>query len=359
MENNKIKIAITQGDINGVGYEMIFKTFAEPEMLDICTPIIYGSQKAANFHKKTLGARCQLNFIQRAEDAAEGKINIVDCTNDFSHVEFGQFTETAAAAEIKSIERVLADAKANLFDAMVCSPMNMESFRIGNINFEGEKEFILKAFETKSALQEIFINEEAKLSFITENNVSKDEETVDYDSIKSKIRSLYGALRRDFRISNPRIAVISENHNSDEDWKNKITEILRALSNEGIQAFGPYQEKQFMESENYVSFDGLISFCPQDAKISTCILAEHDSIILLTGMPKVCTIPNTDSQYDIAGKGLADESMMRKAIYLAIDTCRFRNEYDLPFANPLQKLYKEKPDNGDKRRFSIPKKKEQ
>lgn len=359
MENNKIRIAITQGDINGVGYEMIFKTFAEPEMFDLCTPIVYGSQKAANFHNKTLATQCQLNFINKAEDAADGKINILNCSDEYSRVEFGHLTETAAAATIKTIERVVADANANLFDVVVCSPMEMNSFSIGNINFPGEEEFILKSFKAQSASQEIFINEIIKASFVNKDQTAENEEMTGSDFIASKIRSLYNSMRRDFRISNPRIAVLSDSENTEEETASQISEALKKLSYEGIQAFGAYQEKPFTESVYYASFDGLLYIYPQKGKTEHSILSEHDNIILLTGMPKICIILDTDSQYEIAGKGIADESMMRNAIYLAIDTFRFRQEYDRPFANPLQKLYKERPDSGEKMRFAIPKKKEQ
>lgn len=341
MENDKIKIAITQGDINGIGYELILKAFAEPEMLDICTPIIYGSRKAATFHAKTLGLQCPFNFIDKAEDAADGKVNLVKCSEEHSRVEFGNSTETSVAAAVESLGKAVGDAQGNAFDALVCSPMGKTAVKVGDAEFQGTKEFIAKSLESEPTAYEIHISNATR-------TMCMDKTSADSDIIATKIRLLHKSLRRDFRISNPRIAVTTE---GDESMTDIIKTSLKTLFGEGIQAFGPYDAKTYATQLDNSVFDGVLSI--SDKKTEDCDIA------LLTGMLMVCTMLNENPHYDIAGKGIADEAMMRNAIYLAIDTCRFRKEFNEPTANPLQKLYKERPDSGEKMRFAIPKKKEE
>ncbi len=322
MENDKIKIAITQGDINGVGYEMILKTFAEPEMLDICTPVVYGSRKAALFHAKTLGAQCQFNFIDKTEDAENGKVNFLKCSDNDSRVEFGSSTETAAAAAADALSRATNDIHGKLVDALVCAPME----------------------KVIPAPYKIYVDGTTKTLFMDKTGV----DAIDSEAIAARIRLLHKSLRRDFRTSGPRIAVVTDKNDSRKDV---ITAALSLLTGEGIQAFGPYSAEAFTTQIDNAVFSGVLSI--------SCKKPEYGSVALLGGIPEVCVVPNITAQYDIAGKGIADESVMRRAIYIAVDTCRFRREYDIATANPLQKLYKERPDSGEKMRFSIPKRKEE
>ncbi len=343
MDNDKIKIAITQGDINGTGFEMIMKAFAEPEMMDICIPIIYGSRKAAIFHAKTLGIQCQFNFIDKAEDAAEGKMNVVKCPEGNSRVEFGASTETSIASAIEALEKAVNDIHAKKFDALVCSPMKREAFNTENASFPGDTKYISTVLESAASAFEIYVGLSSKTMFMDADS----KEAADSNAIADRLRTLHKSLRRDFRTSNPRIAVITD---SIDDRKDIITTALSALTNEGIQAFGPYCANDFYDSNDSIAFAGILSI--------SSLTPEEDSTVLLSGMPEVCVIMNSDPHCDIAGKGVADESLMRKAIYQAIDTCRFRKEFDEPTANPLQKLYRERPDSGEKMRFAIPKRKE-
>ncbi len=343
MDNDKIKIAITQGDINGTGFEMIMKAFAEPEMMDICIPIIYGSRKAAIFHAKTLGMQCQFNFIDKAEDAAEGKMNVVKCPEGNSRVEFGASTETSIASAIEALEKAVNDIHAKKFDALVCSPMKREAFNTENASFPGDTKYISTVLESAASAFEIYVGLSSKTMFMDADS----KEAADSNAIADRLRTLHKSLRRDFRTSNPRIAVITD---SIDDRKDIITTALSALTSEGIQAFGPYCANDFYDSNDSIAFAGILSI--------SSLTPEEDSTVLLSGMPEVCVIMNSDPHCDIAGKGVADESLMRKAIYQAIDTCRFRKEFDEPTANPLQKLYRERPDSGEKMRFAIPKRKE-
>lgn len=359
MENNKIRIAITQGDINGVSYETIFKTFSEPEMFDICTPIIYGSQKAADYHSRLFDNPCQQPItISNAKDAAEGKVNILPIDSDDINIELGSTTETSAKAAIKSLDAALADNGKNVFDAIVCAPMNIDRFTVGSVHFPGITPYIADRLGMQDHIQEIFINDAARLAYV---HIAADTQTdgIDPDLLTAKIKALHTSLRRDFRISNPRIAVLQQQPVSDSALYTIIANALKALAEDGIQAFGPYHAQPFFDENSHAAFDALLALCPAENRKKPCILTDYDNTILLTGMPRVVTLPDTNAQTEIAGQGIADEAMLRKAIYTAVDTVRYRREYDEPMANPLQKLYRERPDSGEKLRFAITKKKDE
>ena len=359
MENNKLIIAFTQGDTNGVGYETIFKTFSEPDMYDLCTPIVYGSLKAANYQNKVLGTECQFNTITDAKDAVEGKINIISCIDENVRVDFGVNTEESSKAAMRSLDCALKDGLKNQYDVLVCAPANREGGQSGTDCFSKDIEYIAAKLGMENKIQEIFINEETKLIFIYDGAAYNDSGNLNIEFVSTKIKELNNSLKRDFRITNPRIAVLADNPDYSEDKMVAYSELLQTLVDDGIQAFGPYDNKKFIDNKNYFAFDGVLVLCEGESKVAPCILEKKNNIMLLTGMPLVCTIPFTDAQMSIAGKGIADESILRRAIYQAIDTLRYRKEYDIPMANPLQKLYRERPDSGEKLRFAITKKKEE
>ncbi len=321
MENRKIRVGITQGDANGVGFEMIFKTFAEPDMLELCTPVIYGSGRMASFHSKTLGIQCHLNIINKVEDAEDGKVNLLQCVDDNIRVDFGQPETDKDAVAIKAIKQALADGSNGLIDVMVCAP-------------------------SKSGFKNnVQIYQDNWMRFVVLGNA---EST---DALVSLIKNFRLAMRRDFLLTNPRIALM--------DTCCAEADMIKTLTEEGIQVYSPYTAEQFISNREYEAFDGVIVKTVEEGLALMNNLSESAQVVIETGLPVICTRPNCDAQLDIAGKNMADESVLRNAIYAAIDIFRSRKEYETARVNPLPKLYKERPDSGEKLRFSIPKKKEE
>ncbi len=329
MENRKIRVGITQGDANGVGFEFIFKTFAEPDMLELCTPVIYGSAKMASFHSKTLGIQCHLHIINKVEEAQDGKVNLLQCVDDSIRVDFGQPETDKEAVAIKAIKQALADGSNGLVDVMVCAP-------------------------SKSGFKNnVQIYQDSWMRFVV---LGGTESTDDFMSL---IRNFRATMRRDFRLSNPRIALMASCINETDADNEALTAMINALASEGVQVFGPYQNEQFICNREYEAFDGIIVKTVDEGLALMNSLSESARVVIETGLPVICTRGNCDSQLEIAGKNMADESLLRNAIYTAIDIFRSRKDYDKARVNPLQKLYKERPDSGEKLRFSIPKKKEE
>ena len=334
MENHKIRVAITQGDINGIGYELIFKTFGEQEMLEICTPIIYGSPKVANYHSNVLQTQFQFSIIKDAKEAREGRINFLSCIEEEVRADLGKVSEEANTASQKALDKALTDTKEGLCDVLVCGPMNNAKQAIKD-----------------TGVKPIFINENCRVA------ISKG--TLTQESLIEEIKSLHQTLKRDFRLSNPRIAVFSKNNVPGTEEKDIIIPAVAELEKVSIQAFGPYQVEKFIDERQYEAFDAILAMSNEQGKALLHKVSDADSIISLSKSPIVCTMIDIDARHDIAGKNIANEASIRNAIYTAIDIARHRVEYDTPLANPLPKLYHERPDNGEKLRFSIPKKQEE
>lgn len=359
MDNHKIRVAITQGDTNGIGYELILKTFEEQEMLELCTPIIYGSPKVANYHSNALQIKCQFNIIKNARDARDGRVNILPCSNDEAKVEFGQSTVESNTAAVNALDKALADSREGLFDVLVCGPVNKGALKTDSFSFPGTVEFIETSMGKETSVLPIYVNDIIRMALASKGGIKETAGQLSQESIIAKVKTLHTALKRDFRLSSPRIAVLALNPQEGTEEKEIILPAVASLAESGIQAFGPYQADAFFAERKYEAFDAILAMYHDQGMLPVRMLTDNESIVTLANIPLVCTMPDTDARHDIAGKNMANESILRNAIYNAIDISRYRKAYDEPMANPLPKLYHERPDNGEKLRFSIPKKKDE
>lgn len=366
MEERKIRVAITHGDTNGIGYEVIFKAFAEPEMLELCTPIIYGSPKVAAYHRKALNTETSFSIISKAEDAQDGRINLLTTFEEEVKVEMGVASKEAGIAALKALERAMEDYKKGLFDVLVTAPINKNNIQSDTFQFCGHTEYIEeRAGEGKKALM-ILLNETLRVALVTTHLPIKDvAQAITKENIVEKATILHESLRRDFRISKPRIAVLALNpHAGDNGVLGKeeqevIAPAIEQLAESGINTYGPYPADGFFGSGAFVSFDAVLAMYHDQGLAPFKTVAIEDGVNFTAGLPIVRTSPDHGTAYDIAGKGVADANSMRQAIYTAIDVFRNRKNYDEPLANPLKKLYHEKRDEGEKVRFAIPKPKGQ
>lgn len=361
MEEKKIRVAITHGDTNGIGYEVILKTFAEPEMLELCTPIIYGSPKVAAYHRKTLDLPTNFSIIGRAEEAEDGRVNLLATFDEEVKVELGQPTKEAGEAAFKALDRAMADYRAGLYDVLVTAPINKATIQGDGFRFCGHTEYIEQSVGEGAKALMILMDEGLRVALVTTHLPIKDvAEAITQEAITAKARTLHQALRRDFRISNPRIAVLALNPHAGDDGllgreeQDIIAPAIDELEKQGIQAFGPYAADGFFGSGNYARFDGVLAMYHDQGLAPFKALASETGVNYTAGLPIVRTSPDHGTAYDIAGKGVADEASLRQAIYTAIDVWRNRQEYDGPLANPLPKLYREKRDDGEKSRFAKP-----
>ena len=339
MDERKIRVAITHGDTNGIGYEVILKTFEDPMMYDMCTPIIYGSPKVAAYHKKALSLETPFTVVETAEEAREGRLNLVAVTDEEVKVELGQPTDVSAEAARMAVQRAKEDLVKGLYDALVMAPVRP------NPN---------PAKEDRSLL--MMITDVVRIGLVTNHLPLKEvPQAISVEAIVEKGIIFHQSLCRDFRISNPRIAVLALNPQPGAEENDIIRPAVEALENHRVQAFGPYAADEFFGNNLYEQFDGVLAMYDDQGSVPFKTLAQEYGVKLKAGISAVCTTPDHGPAFDIAGKGIASEQSMRHAVYTAIDMCRHRQEYDEPLAHPLPKLYHEKREDGEKARFSIPK----
>lgn len=361
MENRKIRVAITQGDTNGIGYELIFKAFAGTEILDLCTPIIYGSPKIATYHDNALDLNAKFTIINDASEARDGRVNLLAVFDDDVKVELGTPTEESGNAGLRAIDRALADYQQGLFDVLVTAPIdNNDAF-----HFSGQSRYIEDHIECDGQGLSILTSDDLRVALVTRNlPLHQVAESITKENIEATAKKFYESLRRDFRISNPRIAVLSINPKAGDNGllgteeQEIIRPAIEELAKEDIEAFGPYATDRLFGTGDYDYFDGILAMYYDQGLAPFRAIAPDSGVNYTAGLPIVRTAPEVGASLDIAGRNEADATPMLHAIYLAIDIFRHRKEYDEAGTNPLPKLYHEKKDDSDKVRYAIPKKRE-
>ncbi len=364
MDNKKIRVAITHGDTNGVGYELIFKSFSEPEMLEFCTPIIYGSPKVAAYYRKAMNLPAQFSIIQKAEDAEDGRINLLAAVEEEVKVDMGMPTQESGQAAVKALDRAMTDYRNGLYDVLVTAPINNQNAEIEGYQFLGHKDYIETCLgEGKKSLS-ILCGGDLRIASVTEKTPLKNvPAAITEESIIDKVKLMQLTIKRDFGITNPRIAVLALNPRNNEDdscgseEREIIIPAIDKLAEQGVQAFGPYATDNFFGNGDYLEFDGIMAMYHDQATTPFHALYNGDGTIYTAGLSIIHTAADTTPCYSIVGTNQADPSAFRNAIYLALDAFRHRQDYDEARENPLPKLYHEKRDESEKVRFSIPKNK--
>jgi len=335
--DRKIRVAITHGDTNGIGYEIILKAFADSGMLEMCTPIIYGSPKIATYHRNTLQLETPFSIISKAEDAHPDKLNMLAAFNDEVKVELGSSTPESAEAARKALQRAKEDLRNGLYDVLVQAPV------VSNHTPDPDDKSLL-----------IMFADDIRIALATNHLPLKDvASSITSDKLVEKCRLLHTSLKRDFRINNPRIAVLALNPQLGAEEENIISPALKTVEDAGIQVYGPYTADDFFGNGLHHSFDGILAMYDDQGNVPFKTIAREYGVKMKAGFPFVITTPDQDPCFDIAGKGMADPTSLRHAIYAAIDIFRNRIHYDEPLANPLPKLYHEKREDGDKARFAV------
>ena len=362
MEDKKIRVAITHGDTNGIGYEVIFKAFEDPMMLDLCTPIIYGSPKAAAYHRKAVNSDVTVNIINNAEEAEDGKLNLLTTIESEVKIELGKPSAEAGAAALTALERAMADFENGCYDVLVTAPINKNNIQSDTFHFCGHTEYIEDRVGNGAKSLMILMNGNLRVALVTTHIAMKDlAAAITTEKIVEKARILHESLKRDFRITNPRIAVLSLNPHSGDNGllgneeQEVIMPALEILEKDNIQAFGPYAADGFFGSGAYTKFDAVLAMYHDQGLAPFKAIAVEEGVNYTAGLPIVRTSPDHGTAYDIAGKNIADGTSMRHAIYTAIDVLRNRQNYDEAHEAPLKKLYHERREEGEKVRFAVTK----
>ncbi len=358
MEQKNIKIGITQGDVNGIGYEVILKTFEDPTILELCTPIIYGSPKVMTYHRKALELETSFTIINSAAEAVQGKLNVVNCNNDEVKVELGKPSRESGKAAYEALERAMQDYKEGLYDVLVTAPIHKEMIQSETFTFPGHTEYIEQSVGEGAKALMILANEQLRVALVTGHiPVAKISSVLTQELIEEKLEAFNASLRADFGISAPRIAVLALNPHAGDggvignEEATIITLAIKAMREKGMLCFGPYPADGFMGNMSYTHFDGVLAMYHDQGLTPFKVLAMDDGVNFTAGLPIVRTSPDHGTAFDIAGKNKASDNSMRQAIYMAIDIYRNRKNENEACRNPLRKLYFEKRDDSDKLRL--------
>lgn len=346
-------IAITQGDTNGIGLEMILKAFECEEMLDICTPVIYGSPKVATYHRKQINS--QTSFVVR-DSYADIQQKSVNMLNPFGEdeikIEFGQATQESGAAALRSLVAALKDMKDGKGEMLVTAPMTRANVQK---DFPGTTALIEKALGNGAKAMNLLVHNNLRIALATTNApISAIAEQITKESITEKLQILDKTLKRDFMIDNPRIAVLSLNPKGGEEGlfgkeeQEMIKPAIEELFTQGIHGFGPYSADELFGTGNYQRFDAILAMYHDQGLVPFKALCGDEGVNYIAGMPIIVASPTTGTDYANAGKNVANEASLREAIYTVIDVMRNRIQYDRAHQNPLRKQYFEKRDDSDK-----------
>ena len=337
----KIKVGISVGDINGIGMEVIIKTFRDARMLEICTTIVYGSLKTSSFHRKALNINdFSFNKIKNPKEANAKKANLIECWQDDVEITLGQSTENGGKYALASLEAATADLAAGSIDALVTAPINKDNIQSETFNFPGHTEYLNEKFEGESLM--LMVGENIKIGVATNHiPISKVANTLTADNIFGKLKILNKSLINDFCHTTPRIAVLGLNpHAGDNGLIGSEEEniIIPAIDNAksiGINTFGPYPADGFFGSGNYKKFDAILAMYHDQGLIPFKSLSFGAGTNFTAGLSAIRTSPDHGVAYEIAGQNKAEESSFRQAIYNACDIYKSRKLTEEINQNPL------------------------
>lgn len=343
MANKKLIVGISQGDTNGIGYEVIIKSLADPRILDSFTPVIYGSSKAFGLYKKSLHniGNIDTYVISSAKDAKPRTINIVNCLPDNILVEPGKATHESAQSAIKSLERAVQELKNEDIDVLVTAPINKRAMDNEGFGFTGHTEYLQKQFNAEEITM-FMVSERLKVGVACGHIPLRDvASAISTEKIVKKLRLMKQSLQRDFGVDEPKIAVLGLNPHCGDggligDEENTI--ILPAIQQaqaEGIMAYGPYAADGFFGLGNYSRFDATLAMYHDQGLVPFKALAFEDGVNYTAGLPIVRTSPDHGTAYEMAGRDEADPHSMMSSIYMAIDIFNHRKEYDNLMANKM------------------------
>lgn len=341
-----IRVGITHGDFNGIGYEVIVKALGEEGMTEICTPVIFGSPELLNQVRKDIGAE-EFRFtpIRNAAEAQPGRVNIVDVCPRGLEMTPGHASAEAGQAAVAALEAACDALHAGQIDLLVTAPINKKTVYSEKFPFPGHTEYLEKRLggeDGKATM--ILFDDYMRVALVTTHKPLREvPDAITKDSVKQTIVRLDAALRRDFRMERPKIAVLSLNpHNGDNGLlgAEEIREITPAITecvNEGILAFGPFAADGFFGNGDFAKYDGIVAMYHDQGLAPFKALAREYGVNYTAGLPYVRTSPDHGTGYDIAGQNMADPTSMRQAIYQGIDICRHRRAHEQASANPLPK----------------------
>ena len=344
MESTKIIIGITHGDMNGIGYEVILKTLAEPRMLETFIPVIYGSSKVASFYRKQLDLQgFSFNTVNSISEINAKRINIIQCVDDEIKVEPGVSTEEAGKAARVALECATADLKNGAIHAIVTAPINKKNVQSENFKFPGHTEYFEEKFKVEMPALMMLVNDVMRVAVVTGHvSVDKISKLLTENLILEKLVVFNDSLKKDFSVIRPRIAILGLNpHAGDEgvigdEEQRIIIPAIKQAEAKGILCVGPYPADGFFGSGTFGKFDGILAMYHDQGLIPFKTISMDSGVNFTAGLSVIRTSPDHGTAYDIAGQNIASEISFRQALYMAYDIYQNRLKNEQFRLNPLK-----------------------
>ncbi|KAA2220029.1 MULTISPECIES: 4-hydroxythreonine-4-phosphate dehydrogenase PdxA [Maribacter] len=341
-ENGNIKLGISIGDLNGIGCEVVLKTFEDSRMLDFCTPIIFASNKTISGQQKALNISIPFNGVHEASKAVDGKLNIVNVWKQVPEIQFGQATKEGGDFALQSLKAAVAALKNGDIDVLVTAPINKNNIQAEDFKFPGHTDYLAQELEGESLM--FMVTDDLKIGLLTDHVAVKDVASAIIPRlIRDKVNTIEKSLKMDFGIQKPKIALLGINPHSGDNGvignedEEVLKPVIKEMANNGHLVFGPYSADSFFGSDNYKNFDAVLAAYHDQGLIPFKTLSFGRGVNFTAGLNKVRTSPDHGTAYEIAGKGQADHSSFKEAVFMAIKIFRNRTEYLKLTENVLKK----------------------
>jgi 4-hydroxythreonine-4-phosphate dehydrogenase len=344
MSEEKVIVGISQGDINGIGLEVIIKTFLDPQMLELCTPVVFGSNKTASYHRKALNIEdFSFNQIRNFSEINHKRVNIINVYEEELEIELGKQTINGGKYALKSLEAAAVALFDKKIDVLVTAPINKENIQLPDFKFPGHTEYLEEKFGEAGNSLMFLVSDDLRVAVVTGHiPVARVAQELTTEKILKKIQLLHQSLVQDFSITTPQIAVLGLNpHAGDngvigDEEKNIIMPAINKAKESNLLIYGPYPADGFFGTETYKKFDAVLAMYHDQGLIPFKTISFHSGVNFTAGLPVVRTSPDHGTAYDIAGKNIASEESFRKAVYTAIDIFRTRKNNKELSAHPLK-----------------------
>jgi len=331
-KSEKIKVGISVGDLNGIGMEIVLKSFEDQRMLDFCTPIIFGSTKVLSYHKKALNLNTNIHGIDHIRNCVSNKLNLLNIWKEQVDIDLGKPTKTSGEYAFKSLQSATNALKNKEIDVLVTAPINKDNIQSEEFRFKGHTEYLESNLEGESLM--ILMTDELRIGLITGHiPIREIADTITSDLIKKKVAIMYDSLVMDFNISKPKIAILGLNpHCGDHgvigtEDDEITTPTIKEIQETGILVYGPYAADSFFGSESFKNFDGVLAMYHDQGLAPFKTLAFGKGVNYTAGLSEIRTSPDHGTAYEIAGKGVANYSSFKEALFKAISIFKTRNEY--------------------------------
>jgi 4-hydroxythreonine-4-phosphate dehydrogenase len=341
-----IIVGISVGDLNGIGSEVILKTFEDTRMLELCTPVIFANVKIISFLKRELNLTAAIHGIDKLEQLVVGKINVLNVWRDGVDLEFGKNDATVGSYAIKSFVAATKALKEGFVDVLVTAPINKYNIQSEEFKFPGHTDYLDKELNGNALM--LMVHDDLRVGLLTDHvPVNEVAQQLTDKLISEKLETIINTLKQDFEIEKPKVAVLGLNPHSGDNGvigneeEKIIKPTLKKLFEAGNMVFGPFPADGFFGSGQYEKYDAVLAMYHDQGLIPFKTLSFGNGVNYTAGLDKIRTSPDHGTAYEIAGKGMANNESFKEAVYLAIDIFHRRNDYQELTKNQLKTKQKQ------------------